>query len=283
MGLLFTVIGTVTSLFEGVFIKRYNEKHNKGGFVFTGLVSWVCMLFFVITDKNGFYLPKDIWFYALTAGVLYCLASVTTYMALGSGSFVITMLVLSYTLVFSIGYGLLILNEKTSFYTWIGLTFILISIYFMRGVAGIKKKVSIKWIICLLLSFFGAGMYGVLQRMQQIRFADRCTNEFMIIALGLSGTILLVIGIKSEKDDLAYVIKHGTAYVLGAGVANGLTNMLIMVVNAMIAISIAAPLRAGSKIIISFLISTLIFKERFYKRQILGVILGAIGLILLSV
>ena len=88
---------------------------------------------------------------------------------------------------------------------------------------------------------------------------------------------------KSEKEDLAYMIKYGTVYALGAGVANGLTNMLSMVVNTMIAISIAAPLRAGSKIIISFLISTFIFKERFYKRQILGVILGAIGVILLCV
>lgn len=47
----------------------------------------------------------------------------------------------------------------------------------------------------------------------------------------------------------------------------------------LIPISIAAPMRSGAKIIISFLVSVLIFRERFEKRQLAGLILGALALV----
>jgi multidrug transporter EmrE-like cation transporter len=50
----------------------------------------------------------------------------------------------------------------------------------------------------------------------------------------------------------------------------------------MIPISIAAPTRSGIKIVISFLISLFIFKEKLTKRQVVGVIIGAAALVLLN-
>ena len=293
MGYLCILLAVCSGLTEGFLIKKYNQKHTKGGFIFTAIVSLCSMLFFLfsdlITDNSGLSFPLAMLPYAIIAGILYCTASVMTYFALNCGSFAITMLILSYALVFSTVYGLVFLNESASAFTYIGFVLIALSLFFVRGASEKKedgtaeKRFSAVWLICIVLSVIGAGMFGVLQRMQQVRFDDAVTNEFMVVALGISAVILFVVGLVKDKKDCGYIFKNGSPYALGAGLANGATNMLNMIAYTMIAISVAAPTEAGVKIIISFLLSCFVFKEKFFKRQIIGVILGAIAVVFLNI
>lgn len=292
---------TALSLVESVFLKQYNNKHNKGNFIFMAFISLFSMSVFLITDTGGFNVPPTLWIYAILAGVLYCSASFLTFVAFGCGSFALSSLILGYAMVFSIGYGLFFLGETANIFTWIGLVLIMISLYLTKAKkenaeAGDKitpteedgekpvktRSVSLKWVVCIGLSVVGSGMYGVLSRMQQIVFNNECTNEFMVITLGFSALCLFVIGFIREGRDFAYVIKHGAIWGALAGCSNGLNNMLGLILNLMMAISISAPVKAGARVIVSFVISMLIFKERFERRQIVGVILGGIALVLLN-
>ena len=284
MAFLLILLGKSLNLAEGILIKKYNAHHTKGGFIFTALVSLFSMLFFVITDADGFHLPDGILPYAVISGILYCSASFLTYVALSCGSFAMSMLILSYSIVFSIGYGLIVLKEPASIFTYIGLGIMMLSLYLVRGdKESSDKKFSIKWLVCILLSVFGNGMFGVVQRMQQIRFDNSCTHEFMIISLGLSAVILLIIGLAKDGRELKYIVKNGILYASLAGLSNGAANLLALVVNTMIPLSIASPTSAGVKIILSFLLSKLIFKESFLKRQVAGIILGTLALVFLNI
>lgn len=284
MAWILILISGCTGLVEGVLIKKYNTNHQKGGFIFTALVSLFSMFFFVLTDQGGFYFPIGIFPYGLIAGVMFCMASFLTYVALGCGPFTVSMLILSYSGVFSIAYGLIFLHETASVFTYIGLALIMISLFLTRGEhkEGEDKKVSAKWLICITLSVVGSGMFGVLMRMQQIAFEDICTNEFMIISLGFSALVLLVIGIIKDGRDLPYILRHGGLYAAASGISNGATNMMGLAINMMMAISISSPIRAGVKIIFSFLLSKVIFKETFLIRQLVGVALGGAALVLLN-
>ncbi|MBQ8311285.1 MAG: hypothetical protein IJX80_09785 [Clostridia bacterium] len=284
MAWILILISGCTGLIEGVLIKKYNAKHQKGGFIFTALVSLFSMLFFVLTDRGGFYFPIGIFPYGLISGIMFCMASFLTYVALGCGPFTVSMLILSYSGVFSIVYGLVFLHEQASVFTYVGLVLIMISLFLTRGEhkSGEDKRVSLKWLICISLSVVGSGMFGVLMRMQQIAFEDACTNEFMIITLGFSALTLLVIGIVKDGRDLPYILRHGGLYAALSGVSNGATNMMGLAVNMMMAISISSPVRAGVKVIFSFLLSKVIFKEKFLIRQLVGVALGGIALVLLN-
>lgn len=111
MAALLILVSTVTHLAESLFIKHYNTKHSKGGFLFTAFVSFFSMLFFLLTDRGGFQVPRELWIYAIAAGVLYCSASFLTYVALQIGSYAMSMLILSYSIVLSIGYGIIFLKE----------------------------------------------------------------------------------------------------------------------------------------------------------------------------
>ena len=114
---------------EGIFIKKYNSKHTKGGFIFTALVSLFSMLFFLVTDKGGFDFRAEMIPYAIVAAICYFSASFLTYVAFGCGSYVMSNLFLSYSLIFSIGYGLFFLGDPVTPLTIPGLIIVFISIF----------------------------------------------------------------------------------------------------------------------------------------------------------
>ena len=288
MPALLIILSGFTGLAEGILVKKYNGKHGKGGFIFTAFISLFSMLFFLfqdlITDKGGFTVTLGIIPYAIIAGILYCSASFLTYIALGCGPFAISMLILSYAGVFSIIYGLVFLSEPASAFTYIGLALIMISLYLTRtdNRGEEKKAISLKWIICIAVSVFGSGMFGVIMRMQQIAFDYAYDNEFMVISLGFSAVTLFIIGLIKDGRDLKYTLRYGLPYGAGAGLSNGATNTISLILNTKMAISISSPIRTAVKIIFSFLCSIFIFKEKFLTRQLIGVVLGGLALIFLN-
>ena len=133
MAVVLIIIGTFTGLAEGVIIKQYNSRHSRGGPIFTAVVSLFSMLFFMITDQNGFVFVPEMWWYGILSGVLYCVASFLTYVALCCGSFAMTMLILSYTMLFPIIYGIVFLQEQATAFTCVGLLALIVSVYLTQG------------------------------------------------------------------------------------------------------------------------------------------------------
>ena len=283
--LLLSVVSNLVHLVEGILIKKYNEKYDKGGSIFTAIVSLFSMLFFIITDKGGFDFRLSMLPYALIAGVFYCSASLCTFIALGCGPFAISKLMLSYTGIFSISYGLFFRNEQLGPFAFIGIALMLISIYFNKSPKQTnEKKASLKWAVCIILSVIGSGMYGVLQKLQQDKFADEVNNEFMIVALGFSALTLFIAGFIKDGKDTFTIFKHGTVYASAAGISNGLTNFLTIIVNGMVVnFSTLSPLRSGIGIIITFIISKLVLKEKFTTRQLIALLLGTIAIVLVNI
>ena len=115
-----------------------------------------------------------------------------------------------------------------------------------------------------------------------MRFNATLDNEFMIITLSLSFLILLVIGLIKDGKDLPYILRHGSLFAALAGLSNGATNALSLIVTTMMLVAVSTPVKAGVKIVLSFLVSLIIFREKFLKRQIVGVALGAVALVLLN-
>ena len=285
IALLLIVASTAIHQVEGVAIKKYNARHAVGGFIFTALVSLFAMLFFFLTDKGGLYFPTAMLPLAIASGICYASASYLTYVAFSCGSFVMTNLFLSYGLLFSIGYGLFFLKDPTTPLTYVGLGLILVSIFLVRQDKKEEStvKISAKWVICTVISVIGSGMLGVLMKLQQVQFSGETDNEFMIVTLGISALSLLVLGLIKDGKHVGYILKNGGLYALVAGASNGATNLLSLLINLLIPLSIAAPSRAGVKILFSFLLARLLFKEKFSKRQLAGVLLGTVALVLLNI
>ena len=147
MAILLMLLNIIVQQCEGIFIKKYNSAHKKGGFVFTAIVSIFSMFFFVLTDKDGLAFDKNVVLYGIVAGIFFCLASFTTYVALGCGSYVMTRLIMSYGILITIAQGFF-LGEAVTFMKCLGIAIILISLYFVKSddpKSGVK--ITKKWLI----------------------------------------------------------------------------------------------------------------------------------------
>ena len=283
MGYLLIILKTIANISESVLIKKYNAKHSAGGMFFTGILSLFALAFFFISDKNGFSFPPEMFPYAIAFGLIYCISYFLTFVALACGSFTLSMLIISYSLVFPILFGIIFLHEPVSVFTCIGFILLMISLFFVRENKDEKeKKISVKWLIAIIIVTLGNGVLAIIQKMQQLRFNNECNNEFMIIGLAISAAVLLIGGIIRDRKQLKEIIRCGIPYAGTAGVANGINNLLTIAVNNLLPLSIVSPVCSGMKIVISFLSATILFKEKYMKRQILGVGIGVIALVFLN-
>lgn len=284
MGILFIFLSVCTGLLEGVLIKKNGEKGSGSVFWFNGFMSLASMLFFVVTNSDGWNAPKTLWLYAVPSAICFSSALICIYYALATGPFAISMMINSYFVVVPIIYGIVFLNEPASLLTYIALIIMAVSLYLSRGDTKAENgKFSIKWLVFIILATLTNGFFTVIKKMQQLNFEGSCDSEFMILSLGLSVSVLLIMGLISSKGNVKSISSHTLLWATAAGFTNGVTNMLTLIINTLMAISISSPINTGMSIVLSFLFSSLFLKEKFLKRQILGAVLGAASLIMLSI
>ena len=284
MAYLLILVKSLTNISESVLIRKYTDRHTSGSMVFTGVISLFAMLFFLLTDRDGFHPDPAILPYAIAFGAIYCLAYLLTFVALACGPFTLSMLIISYCLVFPIVYGIVWLGEELTLLMCIGFLLLTVSLYLVRGtMADEEHKITAKWAVSITVVCVGNGVLSILQKMQQLRFDNGQNHEFMAISLALSAVLLLAIGIVNNRRNLKEVVRYGLPYAGAAGISNGATNLLSLWINTLLPISVSSPISSGVKIVMSYICSGLLLKESYSRRQIIGVAVGAAALICLSI
>lgn len=284
VGYLLIIVYTFLNLFESVFVRTYAKKHGSGGMLMNAIVALFATLFFVITDTDGFHAPPEMLPLAIINAFLFGAGFYCTFAAYKCGPYGLTRLIGNFALLFTIFYGIFFLKETPKITTYIGI----VMIFAAMVLINYKKKsedeigVSLKWFILVMISLVANGLIGVLTRMQQIRFNDTCSSEFQIISIGGSFLLLAVLGIILDKDKLPYFLKHGSLYGIGAGICNGAKNFLTLVIYLLLPLSIVSPMKTGLGMIATFVLALCIYKEKYTKKQIIGVILGAVAVLLLA-
>ena len=288
MGILLITITSLLQQAEGMTMRRYGKKHAVGGMFFNAIISLAAMVFFFLTDKNGLCFPKELWIYGIISALCFATGFYSMFLALRLGSFVATKMISSFSGIFPIVYGIAFLKEPADLFIYLGIALVFLSMFLMNYSkketedSNEKKSFSMKWLICVLVTAVANGGIGILTRMQQIHFGGAYDNEFMILSFGGSFLFLLLLSLAQERDRMGYILKHGTPYGLLTGLVNGSKNLINMFVYFYIPISLASPIRTGIELIMSFLISILLYKEKLTKLQLASVIIGAVALMLFA-
>ncbi|MBQ8526109.1 MAG: EamA family transporter [Clostridia bacterium] len=283
MGALLLVLDMIAQQGEGMTVRAYGKKHGIGGMFFNAVICLFAMVFFFVTDKGCLSFSKELVAYGLVSCLMYATGFYAGYLAFQTGSYVATKLISSFSVVIAIFYGILFLNEPAGVFTYIAITVFVISMLMMnyrKTNESERKDFSVKWLICALLAAVSNGLIAVISREQQLYFDGACDNEFMILSFGGAFAFLLVFGIVREIKNIGYILKNGTLYGIIAGIFNGAKNFIGLALYLYIPISVATPLKTGLGFILSFIISVLIYKEKFTKIQIAGVALGAVSLVM---
>lgn len=287
MGYLLILLNQAAHQVEGMLVRRYGKKHGSGGLFFNAIICLFAMIFFVLTDKGGFYFPKELWGYGFVSCLMFAAGFYSMYLALQLGSYAISRLISSFSGVFAIVYGLVFLKESASVTTYIAFVLVFASVFLMNyrpaGKENAEEKAfSMKWLICVLVALVSNGMIAVLSRMQQLRFENACDNEFMMLSLGGAFAALMLIGLVTERGKLKQIIKYGTLYGGIAGLMNGAANLVNLATYMFLPISVVTPIRTGLGIVMNFVISVLAYKEKFTRRQLVSAVIGVLALMLLT-
>ena len=85
------------------------------------------------------------------------------------------------------------------------------------------------------------------------------------------------------KGEALKTIKTCAPFASIAGLSNGFNNMLGLVVNTLLPLSIISPTRSILSKLTTYSIAFFAFKERFTKRQVAGIVIGAVAVLLINV
>ncbi len=279
---VYLVIIILCSSGQNIVKKPFTDKNGgRGVYFFSAAVAFFAMLFFVFSSRslsfNTALLP-----YSLGFAVAYCFATVFAILAIAQGPLSLTSLLISYSLMIPTFYGLLFLKDPIGTFFVIGLTLLVISLFLINKKSKDDAKISLKWLLYVVLAFVGNGMCSVIQKMQQSKFDGEYKNEFMIIALAAVFVAMAIGCILREKNDLKKCAKSGWSYALICGSMNGVVNLFVMLLQAKMNVSLMFPLISSGSIIVTYLVSRFFYKEKLTKIQFVGFVTGIAAIVFLN-
>ncbi len=268
--------------FQNIAKKHYLVKSSyQYNYTFSFIVTVVAMLFFAVManfrlDFNMAFVP-----YSVAFALSYGAAAAGTLFAVKYGSFSVSSLIVSYSLIIPTFYGVFVYKDPVKLIGYIGFILLCVSLFMIREKDKNHSKVSLRWIISILISFAGNGLCSLFQKIQQFDFNGEYKSEFMIVALFMCAVghfVMLIVTKERALSDLKFSLPVGAA----VGIANGIVNYFVMVLTAQIPSAILFPSISAGGIILTFAAGIAIYEERFSKTQYCGYVLGVVSLILLN-
>ncbi|MBE7052687.1 MAG: hypothetical protein E7391_00230 [Ruminococcaceae bacterium] len=286
MGILSTfyiIVITLGLATQNIVKKRYNNKvGKKGTYSFSAFSVLVSLLIFILRCRFKFEYDIAVTPYVIVFTVSYCLALLFNYFALQCGSLSLTSLFLSYSLLIPTFYGVIFDGDDIKMSFYIGLCFLVVSLFFLNTHTD-NEKITLKWVIFTLLSLVGNGLCSTIQTIQQQVFEQKYQNEFMITSLVFVTIFLFVFVFVREKDEFKFSVKIGAVDMMLCGIANATVNIFVMIVSGIVAKSLMFPLISAGCIVVTWLVSATIYKEKMTKSQNIAIILGIISIIFLNI
>lgn len=283
-GILLALIVIFVSV-QQVTKKAFSNRYSGGALTFSAASCVAALIVFLVTADGKLTFTWDFVGYSLAFAGSYCFALVFGLLAIKVGPLSLTSLLTSFSLLIPTFYGIVALNEQTSMLLYLGLVLLLAALVLINfEKKGEEKKITLRWVIYILLGFVGNGMCSTVQKIQQINQAGLYKSEFMIVALGISVLAVSAIAIFTERKQIVPAIKKGAVCFIPCGLANGIVNFLVIYLSApgRMAASVMFPVISGGGIVLTFLISLFIYKEKLSKWQLIGSGLGLISVVLLN-
>lgn len=280
LGLVSTVV--LLSL-QNIARKQYNVRFNpSNAYLFSAVTSLFALIYFAVLSIGTFSFDISVLPYSIGFALSHGSASLGLFLALKYGPLSITLLFSSYSLIIPTLYGIFALQEELKIFGYIGIVLLFVSIFLVnRKQKDEKTKINLKWVFFVILTFLGNGMCSTVQKMQQLAFDGGYKNEFMVVALAISTTIIFVASMydrKSVRKEFVSCIPLGGV----TGLSNGITNHLVMVLTGLIPTAILFPIISAGGIVLGFVLAVTVYKERLSKIQLVGYALGIISVVLLN-
>ncbi len=290
MQVVYLIIVMIAQLLQWACKKQYNLKVAvQDGMVFNGLSALTAAVIFVtsavvfaIAGERSLQFAPALIPYILGFAVSFGSAAFFSFMAVQVGSMSLTSLAVSYSLVIPTMYGLTRPEESVSVTLVVGVLLLLGSLFLVNA----KKEeaaFSLRWLLYAVLAFLGNGVCSTVQTMQQHRFDGQYKSEFMLSAMFLLSVFFFAVAFTRRKKVVFSCVKQGWPAMVTNGLCNGTVNLFVMLlVSGGMAASVMFPVISGGGLILTTLLSVVVYREKLSVPQYIGLAMGTASVVLMN-
>ena len=205
--------------------------------------------------------------------------------AMAEGPATLTTLIYASSFLIPIIFGAVALDERISPVQYVGVGLMLISLFLMVWQKD-TQKIHWRWLLFAMLAFLGSGINAVLQKIHQASdYRDELTG-FLFYALMLSGILSLAVYLlypgkrETEREEQQGLMQKLSPVPLGICV--GFLNFLNLMLAGKLPSVIQFPVYNIGSLILTGVISVIIFKERLSGQKLAGFCLGVLAILLIG-
>ena len=283
--LILSVFLNSSSNVLGKIFTRRNDK-NTDSTVFYSFILLSCVFVgWSVLYAVDFSFDAGVILYSVIFAFCFMMSNVGRINALKHGPAALTSLLVSLSLIVTTVWGFFFWNAPVTPIVIIGLSLVIVSMVLCLYDKGEKseKRISAKWLFFVLIAVFCNAGSSIIQRNQQLRYNGEHGNMLMLFATGLSAIAYFIVYLRSDKRDNVKMLRSSGWLPMLAGACSVSLNLFLMLmVTADLSTSLIYPVIGAGSIAVVTIFSLAVFKEKMRIHQWIGIGVGAVAVVLLS-
>lgn len=297
-GYLFLVLALICGVIKGYCGKKSggNIEHSSDAMLINTVRMVLCIfigaiIFLLGSNINNIQFDYKTLLPAAMCGICTGLFAVSWILSVRRGAYMLVEVFLLCGTIIPIIMCNVFFDESIKIIHWIGIALLIVAAYIMCTYnKSLNKSISIKEILLLLLCAFSNGIADFSQKMfvkivenENIAFFNLITYIFSAIFLLI---VYLIFRYKDKKESNLNkpinIVKPIIIYVVVMAICLFLNSYFKTTAAKYLNAAQLYPINYGGSLILSMLMSTIIFKEKLNLKCIIGVLLSFVALILIN-
>lgn len=261
--------------------KEYNKKSSDMPFSFSLVSILATLIYFLALSRGHLSVDRSMLVYIIPFALCFTITYVFTFLSIKHGPLSLSSLMISCSVVVPLVYGVVFLKEPLTVTLTVGLVLLFASVMLVSE-PWKKENVTVtpKWILYISLTFLSNGICTSIQKYFQISDKGVHSNEFMICSLAITLVILLIFVLLNERKGLKSISTTSSSlWPILCGIGNGLANQLTMFLAVVTPASLLYPLQSAGGIILTAIVSVVIYKEKLSITHKIGFVAGILAVI----
>ena len=278
---LLIILASVT---QSATTKLFNRNCSNSA-VFNTIKSCTALVLFALIASFDFSFHLPTVLFGFSYGTCLCISMYAGYKALCCGPMALTSMLVSFSIVIPLIWGITVGNETLKSLQYPALILLFLAII-LTNADKIKAKKTTQTNYCLWLLFVGItfacnGICSILQKQHQTLYPEAYSREFMLFAMLLCSVVFSISAFRKISPKELREIK-GKRYGVLSGLANGTANFLTLVLAGMENASVLFPIISAGTILASLVCGRLLFKEKLKANHYAALAAGIVAAVLLK-